>query len=155
VTTLSGTQALNALTTAEAAQLCHDAYAYFAATIGAATTCKWNGLVYATSSSAPTDEALRQNCTNRETACLADPGALWAANADCDTIPTDCTSTVAEYSGCVRDAAAAFTLTVNGLPSCDAFTHESTNLVWNVVAAPPLPSCTFCAGLYPPTPMIL
>src|SRR4051812_20079132 len=53
VTTLGGTKAVNALTAAEATQLCNDTYAYFGSAIAKATTCKFRGLAYGASSSAP------------------------------------------------------------------------------------------------------
>jgi hypothetical protein len=77
VTTLSGTKALSALTTAEATQLCNDTIAYFKSAINTAIICKWKGPTYATSRSAPNNDVLRQNCTSHETACLNDPGAAW------------------------------------------------------------------------------
>jgi hypothetical protein len=45
---------------AEATQLCNDAYAYFGHAISRATSCKWKGLAYAISSSAPTDHPDRE-----------------------------------------------------------------------------------------------
>src|SRR5450759_1196942 len=69
VTTLSGTKALNALTTADATQLCKDTYAYFGKTISMVTACKYKGLSYATSSSAPSDSQFQQVCTDHEATC--------------------------------------------------------------------------------------
>ena len=67
VTTISGTTALNALAPAEVAQLCDDTYAYFGSAIPKATTCRWRGLAYGASSSAPTDAQLQSNCASKET----------------------------------------------------------------------------------------
>src|ERR1035437_10279859 len=78
VTHLSGTKALNALTAAEATKLCDDTYAYFGSAIPQSTACKWKALSYATSSSPPTQDKLRSNCTSKETGCqAADPSAVW------------------------------------------------------------------------------
>src|SRR3954462_14164403 len=53
-TTLSSSKAVNALTPTEVTQLCDETYAYFGSAIPKATACKWKGLSYAASSSAPT-----------------------------------------------------------------------------------------------------
>jgi hypothetical protein len=153
VTTLAETKALNALTTAEAAQLCSDTYAYFANAVGGATSCKWKGVYYATQSSAPTQAQLTQNCLNQETPCLSNPGAVWA-NPNCPDLPTDCTATVAQYSTCIKDEAATFTQSVAAIPDCDTFTNANWQPVWDIVAANPPASCEFCSasGYYPVNP---
>ena len=156
VTTLSGTTALNALTEAEVTQLCDDTWAYFASAISAETFCKYRGLSFATSSSAPSEEDLRANCTEKENACRGDPGTAWSGNPGCSAPSSDCMATVAEYSTCIRDTAADFTQTVNGMPSCGEFTSgaEGTGAVWDFKGADRLPSCTFdnCATLWPADP---
>jgi hypothetical protein len=155
-TTLSGTTALSALTQEEATQLCDEAYAYYGSAISTETFCKWKGLSFATSSSAPTEEQLRANCADKENRCLADPAAALADNSGCNSFPADCAATVADYCACVRDQAATFTQTVAGISNCDALTSEGTNAVWDALGAAPLASCTFsdtCPGLYPPNPL--
>jgi hypothetical protein len=151
VTTLSGCKVLNALTSEEFTQLCNETYAYFGSGITPATICKWKGVLFATQSSAPTEEKLRQNCTSKESPCLDDPGATWASPS-CSEFPEDCTATVADYATCIRDEAAALTQSVSGLPGCDTFTSDYWTPVWDIVGADQPESCTFCAGLYPPDP---
>lgn len=133
VTALSGTKALGTLTPDEAAQLCDDTYAYFGKAITQATTCKWKALSYATSSSAPTEAKLQQNCSSKETSCLAGSGAT--GNPGCNDIPSTCTATVAEYAACISDEATNFTQTVSGLPMCGAFTSTGTDAVWAAMGA--------------------
>jgi len=116
VTTVSGCKALNALTPDEFTRVCNDTYAYFGSAISAETTCKWKGVAFATSSSAPTEEQLQENCRTKETACLADPSAVWSNNPGCDEFPEDCTATVADWATCITDEATDFIQQVNGLP---------------------------------------
>jgi hypothetical protein len=145
VTNLSGTEALGVLTPAEATQLCSDAYAYFGHAISRAILCKWKGLAYSISSSAPTDSALQANCTGQETACLE-------ANPDspsCSDIPSTCTATVAEYSSCITDQAAAFTPTVSGLANCATVTRDDLAAVWNFRTGDPPTSCTSLSNKCP------
>jgi hypothetical protein len=153
VTTLSGTKELNALTPEEATQLCDDTYAYFASAIPREISCKWKALAYATSSSAPSEEKLRSNCTTKETTCLA--GSAPTGNPGCGEIPPSCTATVAEYSACISEEVADFIKTVEGLPSCADFTSEGTSAIWDVMGASLPPNCTSlndeCPALYPPT----
>jgi len=155
VTNLSGTKALNALTAEEATKLCDDTYAYFGSAIPQATACKWKGLSYATSSSAPTQDKLRSNCTSKETGCqAADPSAVWP-NPGCGDLPSTCTATVAEYSACISDEVTDFNQTVNGLPSCTEFTSAGTSAIWDAMGANAPAGCTSltdkCPDLYPPT----
>jgi hypothetical protein len=155
VTTVSGANALNALTADEATRLCDDTYAYFASAIPQATSCKWKGLAYATSSSAPTDEKLKSNCTTKETSCLgAAPSEVWP-NPGCNDLPKTCTATVAEYSACISDEVAGFIKTVDGLSSCADFTKDGTTAIWDVMGAEPVASCSSltakCADLSYPT----
>jgi hypothetical protein len=155
VTTLPGTTAVNALSPTEVTQLCNDTYAYFGSAIAKATTCKWRGLAYAASSSAPSDAQAQSNCTSKESSCnQTDP---WADNPGCNDIPTTCAATVAEYSSCISDEAAAFNQTVNGLKTCATLTRADTAALFDVMAAPPPASCMAlmnkCPDLYPPSPL--
>ena len=81
VTTLSSSATLMTLTPADATKLCDDTYAYFRTAIPTASACKWKGLSFATSSSAPTQEQLRANCTEKETGCMADPATRTVARS--------------------------------------------------------------------------
>jgi len=155
VTTINGTTAVNALTPAQATQLCDDTYAYFGSAIPKATTCKWKGLSYAASSSAPSDAQVQSNCTTKETSCQGtDP---WADNLGCNDIPSTCTATVAEYSACISDEVASFIQTVNGLKTCAMLTRADTPALFEIMAAPLPASCMSlmnkCADLYPPGPL--
>ena len=158
VTTLSDTKALNALTAADATQLCKDVYAYFGKTIPMATACKYKGLSYATSSSAPTDTQFRQICTEHETSCTqANSGVGSADNPGCNDIPSTCTATVAQYSACISDEVTAFNTAVDGLPSCAASTSATISAVWEVMTPTTPASCdaltaTKCPDLTLPTP---
>jgi hypothetical protein len=156
ITSLCGTTSLSALTPAEATQLCDDTYAYFGSTISNDVACKWKGLSFAISSSAPTEDQLRANCTSKESSCLLDPATALANNPGCNSFPANCVATVADYSACVQERAAGFTQTVSGIQDCDVLTFDGLNPVWDALGALPTPTCTFdatCAGLYPPNPL--
>jgi hypothetical protein len=158
MTTLDGATTLSALTQDEAAQLCDDSYAYFYFTgITPETVCKWKGLAYATSSSAPTQEKLRQNCTKTEDSCLADPAVVVAGNPGCSSLPSGCSTTVAEYSACIKDLASSFTITVGAIEQCSVLTNgdTGTGAVWVAQTASAPPTCRFptCPDLYPPSPL--
>jgi hypothetical protein len=155
VTTLSGTKTVGTLTTAEASQLCNDVYMYFGTAIPNATACKWKGLSYAASSSAPTQAMLQQNCTTQQSSCGIDP---WANNAGCSDLPAGCTATVAEYSACIKDTVVAFIQTVNGLPMCSALTSADTAKIFDAQAGAGSPaSCDTlankCPDLTAPSPL--
>ena len=66
VTNLGASTALNALTSPDVSQLCKDTYSYFGKNIPMATACKYKGLAYATSSSAPSDSQFQQVCKEHE-----------------------------------------------------------------------------------------
>ena len=156
VTSVSATKAINALSATEATQLCNDTYAYFGNAITRANGCKWRGLSYAASSSAPTQAVLQQNCTNQENACLSgDAGAF--TNPGCNELPSNCTATVAQYAACIKDEATAFTQTLTGLPACSALTSAGTSAIFDAqTGGTPPASCaslmTACAALYYPNP---
>ena len=156
VTTVSGSKSIGALSTTEGTQLCNDTYAYFGSAIPQATTCKWQGLAYAVQSSAPSDTVLQQQCTKQLNTCqqAADP---WANNSGCNTLPADCTATVAEYSACISDEVTAFEQTVDGLPTCTTVTMSTTSSVNDAELAAPPASCAAlmnaCPDLYPPSPL--
>jgi len=154
-TTLSGTTTLSALTAAQATQLCTDTFAHFDTTITDATMCKWKGLSFATSSSAPSEEQYRANCVEKETTCLGDPVAARSSNRTCSPFPGNCAATVAEYSACVNDQIAFFNQTVAGIAACTEFSSTSSDAVWAALGATPPASCTFsnCSGLFPPNPL--
>jgi hypothetical protein len=152
VTSLSGSKALNALTKAEVSQLCIDSYGTLETVISHATTCKWKGLVYAISSSAPSDAILKQNCTSQEAACLQSS----AGSSACEGIPATCAATVSQYFACISDQAVAFNQTVSGLPSCAMYTKADTAAVWDAMTGDPPASCLSlsnqCPALSPPSP---
>lgn len=159
VTSIAGTKALNALTAAEISQLCDDTTAYFAANVTRANSCKFSALVFAASSSAPTDDALRTNCTSMESNCTQSdasttgPGA--ATMAMCGDPPTDCTVTVAQYSACIRDEATAFAQTVGALPACTALARTDFDAIYAAQSRTDQPaSCTVltdaCPSFIPP-----
>jgi len=142
VTTLSSTKALGTLSTTEATQLCNDAYAYFNKNITQATACRWTGLSWAGSSSAPNQDTLRQFCTDHESTCLKGDPAASFANPGCDPLPSTCTMTVADYSTCITDHAADFTKQVTGLPTCAALKSSDTTVLSGIQAADLPKSCT-------------
>jgi len=153
VTSLSGSRLLSDLTPAEATQLCNEAYAYLGTAISQATLCKAAGLTYTISSSAPTDAVMQENCTNREAECLvSDPYV-----PNCREIPSPCTATVADYSTCVADQAAAYNSTVSGLPNCAEVASPDRAAIWDFVADLP-DSCSalspVCPGLDFPSPRV-
>ncbi len=158
VTTLGDSKALNALSAADATQLCKDVYAYFGKTIPMATACKYKGLSYATSSSASTDTQFQQLCTDHQSSCTqAQSGVGSADNPGCNPIPSTCTATVAQYSACISDEVTAFNKAVDGLPSCTASTSATISAVWEVMAPTAPASCdaltaTKCPDLTLPTP---
>jgi hypothetical protein len=152
VTTLSGSKPLGSLSAGEASQLCNDTYAYYQRSISQAVLCKEAGLAYGVSSSAPTDAQLQQNCGTQEGACLT---ALPAV-ASCGSIPTSCSVTVAQYSACISDQAAAFNAGVAALPGCAMVTLNDLQGVWALLTADPPANCAplanTCAALDIPTP---
>jgi hypothetical protein len=156
VTSLSDATVVSTLTMAQAEQLCNDTYAYFGSAIPQATACKWQGLAYAASSSAPTEEKLRQNCTDHEGSCNTAGGPMY--NPSCSSIPATCTATVGEYSACIAEEVTAFGQAVSGLSTCDALTRDNAIAVSDVQSAAPAPSCASltdkCPDLYPPNPSI-
>ena len=152
ITGLGGDKPLGSLNPSDAAQLCSDAYAYFAKAINQADLCKWAGLSYGTSSSPLSDAALQQNCASQETTCLkADPAA-----ADCTAIPSSCNATVSQYSACIVDQAAAFNEAVSALPGCVTVTKPDLQGVWAYLTADLPASCTAITDKCPtmdfPTP---
>jgi hypothetical protein len=154
-TTVASTAMLSALPPADAMKLCDDTYAYFRTAISTEAACKWKGLSFATSSSAPTEEQLRANCTEKEMQCLADPATALGTNPGCSPFPGNCTTTVGEYSACVRDEVAFFNQTVSTLPSCATLTAVGTQAVSAALSSAPPASCTFsgCSSLFPPNPL--
>jgi hypothetical protein len=156
VTTISATTALNALAPADVTQLCDDTYAYFGSAIPKATTCRWRGLAYGASSSAPTDAQLQTSCTNKESSCQqsADP---WADNLGCNDIPSTCAATVAQYTACISDEVAAFIQLVGGFPVCSMLMRSNASEILNAIAAAPPASCASlmntCPELSPPGPL--
>jgi hypothetical protein len=155
VTTVSATATLSTLPPADATKLCDDTYAYFRAAITTEAACKWKGLSFATSSSAPTEEQLRSNCSVKEMECLADPATALGTNPGCSPVPSNCTTTVAEYSTCVMDEVAFFNQTLGTMPSCATLTFMGTQAVSAALSAAPPASCTFsgCPSLFPPNPL--
>jgi hypothetical protein len=158
VTSLGDSKALNALSAADATQLCKDVYAYFGKTIPMATACKYKGLSYATSSSAPTDAQFQKACTDHEAACTqANSGVGSATDPGCGDLPPKCTATIAQYSACITDEVAAFLHGMDGLPSCATSTTAGNSAVWVVMVPPTAPaSCDSltqnCPELSPPVP---
>src|ERR1019366_1181846 len=138
VTTLDGSKPIGTLTAAEANQLCADTYAYYGQAISQADLCKWAGLSYGVSSSAPSDSQLQTNCKSQETPCLtASP-----ASVTCSALPSNCTATVSQYSACVTDEAAAFKKAVAALPGCAAAKLTDLAGVWAYETGDAPASCT-------------
>lgn len=157
VTTLPGATAINALSAAQATQLCDDTYAYFGSAIPMATTCKWKGLAYGASSSAPSSSILQQKCMSQSTACsqTSDP---WATNNGCSDLPKSCTATVADYAACIAAEVTVFTQTVDALPECPALMMSDVSAIMDAETGGTLPdSCASlmdsCPDLYPPNPL--
>jgi len=157
VTTLNGSTALSALTPAQRTQLCSDTAVYFGALVPMATTCKWRGLAYAASSSAPTQDLLQQKCTMQESNC-SQAGNPWANNFGCDIAAT-CAATVAEYSACIHDEIAAFLQAVNALPTCATLMMSNSSTIIADQNADLPASCVSrmntCAELLVPNPLNL
>ncbi len=153
VTSLSGSRSLGDLTPAEASQLCHDAYDYLASSISQATLCKATGLSYTISSSAPTDEVMRENCATRESECLGAGPYV----PDCEALPSPCTATVEQYSNCVVDQVTTYNTTVSGIADCSEISGQDRAAIWDFVAALP-ESCSslspVCTGVDIPTPRV-
>ena len=61
VTCLSDSKVLGSLAPTDSAALCSGTYAYFGRALNQATLCKWAGLTYGVSSSAPSASQLEQN----------------------------------------------------------------------------------------------
>lgn len=159
VTSVSATKAISTLSAAEATQLCNDTYSYFDSAIPHATACKWNGLSRAASSSSRTQDDLQKGCALADNSCLqSDAGAF--ANPGCGDLPKDCTATVAQYTTCIADEAAAFNQTVNGFPACSVVTLADTSPVFDALGGgTPPASCTSlgdaCPALVIPSPFTI
>jgi hypothetical protein len=137
VTTLGESQSLGSLTPMDAAELCSDTYAYFGRAISQSTLCKWAGLTYGVSSSAPSDSQLEQNCASQEALCeQAGPAA-----PSCSPIPADCDATVAQYNACITDQVTALNSGVAALPTCASVTLNDLASVWNLITGNPPASC--------------
>ena len=140
---------------AEVTQLCNDTYAYFGSAIPKATTCKWKGLSYAASSSAPSQSVLQQNCTSKETACQ--PTDPWADNLGCNDIPVDLHG---DGRGSTPPASATRSRPSSrpstGSPACATLTSAGTAAIVDAQTANPPASCASlmntCPDLYPPGP---
>ncbi len=154
VTALDSARLLNALNETEVTQLCNDTWAYYERTIPAEVFCKWKGVSYATSSSPHSEEQLISNCSSTEGSCLNNPTEAWSGNPGCNAPNTDCAATVAQYSLCIKDTAADFIAKVNSMLTCDVFTFDGTNSVWDLKGADRVPSClmTECMSLWPADP---
>jgi hypothetical protein len=157
VTTFGDSNALNALSPADATQLCKDVYAYFGKNIPMATACKFKGLSSATSSSAPSDSQFQQVCKDHEATCTqAGSGVGSADDPGCSPIPSTCTATVAQYSACISDEVVAFNQGMSGLPSCATAGSASISAVWKVMIPTAPASCdsltNTCPELSPPVP---
>jgi hypothetical protein len=152
VTNLSGSRALSDLTKEEATQLCNDTNAYFGKAIPKATWCKWKGLAFAVSSSAPTDTMLQANCAGQETACLQGT----PETPSCSDIPSTCTATVTQYSACVTAQAESYTKVVGGLASCAKVTRPDLQGVWDFMSGDLPANCltltNICPSLDAPIP---
>ena len=135
VTSISGSKALGTLTAAESTQLCDDTKAYFKSSISKANSCKFSALSNAASTSAPSDAVLRTNCTSMETACNASDAMGPGATTSCLPPPATCTATVAQYSTCISDGAAALTQSANTLPSCSAVRLADISPIFSAVEA--------------------
>jgi hypothetical protein len=156
ITKIDATKAISSLSADEATQLCSDTYAYFGSAIARATACKWKGLSYAASSSAPTEEIMKNNCTTQEAACLAaDPGST--DNPGCSDFPKTCKATVADYSTCIADQVSIHIEKVTSFPTCETLKRDQLDPLFEYMTAPPPPSCEAlgnkCPDLYPPSPL--
>ncbi|HTV18754.1 MAG TPA: hypothetical protein VMG12_08790 [Polyangiaceae bacterium] len=143
VTSLCGAAALNALTAAEAAQLCSDTSAYVVGAIARPTGCKYQAIVAAASNSSPTEAQLQAACASTEMTCTQDatvqgPGA----NTLCGQIPATCTASIEQYSTCVEDQAVLFEQEAAELTACSLLTFGNLSSVYDVPnAANAAPSC--------------
>jgi hypothetical protein len=147
VTALSESKTIGSLSAEEGTQLCNDTYAYFGTATPKAVACKWAGLAYAASSSSPTEEKLRQNCSGHETSCQ--DTVPWAMNSGCSPWPMTCMATVGAYSSCIKAEISAFTQRVNGLPGCDTLTSQTTAGVFDAMSAALPSECDALTAMCP------
>jgi hypothetical protein len=137
ITSLNGNKPLGTLSTTEAGQLCTDTSTCYGKSISKEDLCKWKGLAHGVSTSAPTDADLQAACGSEESTCSsAAAGAL-----TCKAIPAACTATVAQYSTCITDKAAAFNAAVKALPGCTTVKMGDLEAVWNFMTGDPPASC--------------
>jgi len=153
------TRALGSLSKAEADQLCSDTGAYFARSITRADSCRWAGLVYAQSSSAPTDADLQNNCSKTEASCDQSDASTTGpgANTMCFGVPATCTATLPQYFTCVADETTVFNQALKTLPSCATLTRADFDAIVAVQTGANQPaSCTSlmnaCPDLFVPPP---
>jgi non-reducing end alpha-L-arabinofuranosidase len=142
ITSVSGSKQLGTLSATEAAQLCTDTSAYYGKTIAKEDLCKWKGLAHGVSTSAPTDDVLRTACASEEGTC----SSASASELSCKEIPSACTATVAQYSTCITDKAAAFNTAVKALPGCSTVKMGDLEAVWNFMTGDPPASCAVFDG---------
>jgi hypothetical protein len=141
VTSVSGSEMLNSLSSSEKAQLCANATTFTFDTL-APDECR--GYALQSTNSAATqdgtlsDSSLQSSCSSTYELCVAsaeDGGSTTPPSWDgattgpvsvdagnpCDALfATDCSATVAELSSCYSDLARAYT----ALPSCDTVTRS-------------------------------
>jgi hypothetical protein len=153
VTTLAGTKEIGALTTGEAGQLCKDSYVYFAQAITPATLCKWAGLAYSISSSAPNDAKMQENCAKEQARCL---GLERYVSSSCGSLPSDCKVTVSQFATCIADQATFYNSSVSGFASCSSVASKDKTAVWSFMSDNLPESCLSliekCPALDVPTP---
>jgi hypothetical protein len=159
VTSVPGTTVLVTMFDDEAAQLCADVWAYYSEVISTETLCRYLALSRGLSSSAASDQQLKDECAAAETSCLADPDTAWPNTAwpsdlaqFCGSIPASCNETVAEYIPCIEDVAAIFNTQVPALPTCTEITITLGNELWDFRTADRPPSCTVSCSIWPPDP---
>ena len=145
VTPLNESSTLGSLSPTDSAKLCSDTYAYFGRGISQSTLCKWAGLTYGVSSSAPSDSQLEQNCASQEAACeKAGPAA-----ASCSALPADCSATVGQYNACIADEVNALSSGVAALPACATVTLNDLAGVWTLITGDPPASCASLTNACP------
>ena len=150
MTTITSNKPLGTLTAAESTQLCDDTKAYFMRSISKANSCKFAALSNAASTSAPSDAVLRTNCTSMETSCNASDAMGAGAATSCLPPPPTCTATVAQYSACITDGAAALTQSANTLPNCSALRLADISPIFAAVEALYLvPGCAALMAVCP------
>jgi hypothetical protein len=137
VTSVSASQPLNALTSAQIMQLCADVAAYVAQ-IPAADKCKIGGvsgaIIARDNGTATTDAQLQSACMSAVNLCPGNPQDGGTCDIG-DTSTCAATATVSEYTTCLSDLVTGTEQVASTLPTRSTLTASSVSAADSALAA--------------------